>query len=160
MTKRRGPQRFARPRAIVAVIGLLLTSFGATLAAQEKSVNQAIDRLHGDHSRYEQVIRSFQTAVAYGDSASAAKLVRFPIRVAIGGKPVTIANAQEFVRNYDRIITPAIAGIVTDQKYDELMVNAQGVMFGNGQVWVNGVCLDATCRKVDVKVAAIQEGPK
>lgn len=150
----------AWPRRIAVPLVLLLSSVGVPVAAQEKSVNQRIDTLLGNQGRYEQVIRSFQTAVVYADADSAAKLVRYPLRVTIGGKSSMIGSAQEFVRNYDRIVTPAIATVIANQKYDELLVNAQGVMFGSGQVWVNGVCVDVSCRRVDVKVAAIQDVAK
>lgn len=53
-------------------------------------------------------------------------------------------------------MTPDIVSAVTKQKYEDLFVNSHGVMIGNGQVWVNGVCKDDACKKRDVKIITIQ----
>ena len=60
------------------------------------------------------------------------------------------------MQQYDKIVTPAIANAITQQKYSELMVNYKGVMFGNGEAWVNGICRDDACKNVDVRVVALQ----
>ena len=67
-----------------------------------------------------------------------------------------VADADAFVRDYDRIMTPAIAEAIKRQKYSQLMVNYKGVMFGNGEAWVNGICKDEACKDVDVRVVALQ----
>ena len=54
--------------------------------------------------------------------------------------------------------TPAIAETIKRQKYSQLMVNYKGVMFGNGEAWVNGICRDNACKDVDVRVVALQPG--
>ena len=33
---------------------------------------------------------------------------------------------------------------------------ADGVMFGNGEVWLNGICKDDACADFDVKIVTIQ----
>jgi len=45
---------------------------------------------------------------------------------------------------------------VKNQKYEDLFVNSHGVMFGSGEVWVNGLCKDNACKTLDVKVITIQ----
>ena len=45
---------------------------------------------------------------------------------------------------------------VTGQTYENLFVNAEGVMFGNGQVWMGGVCTDDACSDFEVRIIAIQ----
>ena len=89
-----------------------------------------------------------------------AALVDYPIKVAVDGSKTTISDAAAFVRHYDRIITPAIAHAIEAQKYSELMVNGKGVMFGNGETWINGICKEgsADCSEFEVKVIAIQAG--
>jgi hypothetical protein len=34
------------------------------------------------------------------------------------------------------------------------------VMFGRGQIWVNGVCKDKACNTRDVKIITIQHAPR
>lgn len=122
------------------------------------AVNQSIDDVLGDHVRYETVIRQLQQSVAARDAAAVASLVDYPFSTVRDGEPLKVADAEAFVREYDRIVTPAIADAITKQKYSQLMVNYKGVMFGNGEAWVNGICRDNACKDVDVRVVALQPG--
>ena len=119
-------------------------------------VNQAIDDVLGDHVRYEAVIRQLQRAVAANDTAAVAALVNYPFVTVRDGESLRVADAEAFVREYDRIMTPPIAEAIKRQKYSQLMVNYKGVMFGNGEAWVNGICKDDACKDVDVRVVALQ----
>ena len=120
------------------------------------AVNQAIDEVLGDHVRYEAVIRQLQRAVAANDTAAVAALVNYPFVTVRDGESLRVADAEAFVREYDRIMTPPIAEAIKRQKYSQLMVNYKGVMFGNGEAWVNGICKDDACKDVDVRVVALQ----
>ena len=120
------------------------------------AVNQAIDEVLGEHARYEVVIRQLQQAVTANDAAAVAALVAYPFSTGRDGQPLKVADADTFVREYDRIMTPAIAEAIKRQKYSQLMVNYKGVMFGNGEAWVNGLCKDDACKEVDVRVVALQ----
>jgi hypothetical protein len=150
-----------RPSRLVAIAATAwLLTLGAPAAAQQGNTNQTIDTVLGDHTAYEPVIRAAQSAVAAHDAATLAALVRYPIKVSIDGHRTTIRSEADFIARYDSIITPEIAEAVTSENYDDLFVNYQGVMFGEGQMWIGGRCLDAGCKRVDVKVIAIQPGPK
>jgi hypothetical protein len=127
-----------------------------TAADDPTAVNQSIDDLLGDHERYQTVIHQFQKAVADKDATTVASLVNYPFTATIDGKRVKIANGDAFVQQYEKIVTPAIAQAITQQKYSELMVNYKGVMFGSGEAWINGICKDKACQKFDVRVVAIQ----
>ena len=120
------------------------------------AVNQAIDEVLGDHVRYEAVIRQLQRAVAANDTAAVAALVNYPFVTVRDGESLRVADAEAFVREYDRIMTPPIAEAIKRQKYSQLMVNYKGVMFGNGEAWVNGIYKDDACKDVDVRVVALQ----
>lgn len=141
--------------SFVALTGFLISA----ACAQAGSVNQSIDTVLGDHARYEPVIRQFQAAVVARDANAVAALVHYPITVQLGGKRVVLRSAEAFVPRYAEIVTPAVEHVVAAQKYDELMVNAQGVMFGQGEAWVSGICLDKACKRVDVKVITLQPAP-
>lgn len=128
----------------------------ADTAADVAAVNRNIDQLLGDHTQYEPVIRAFQKAVAAKDAAAVAALVAYPLTVQLGGKTVKIRNARDFVAHYAAIVTPAMAAAIARQRYGALFVNAQGVMFGHGEAWIDGICKDAACKRFDVKVVALQ----
>ena len=90
------------------------------------------------------------------DSAAFAEWVSYPIRVTADGEEMSLEDAGQFVDHYDQVLTDEIRSAVTDQAWADLFVNDQGIMFGNGQVWLNGICRDESCARFDVKVVAIQ----
>ncbi|KAF1708352.1 hypothetical protein [Pseudoxanthomonas sacheonensis] len=126
----------------------------------DKAIDDAIDTLLGDHAKYRAAIDAYQKAVAEGDKEAVAALIDYPFSTTIDGKRTSLKNASGFVSNYDKIVTPAIAGVIKAQKYSGLMVNSKGVMFGSGETWINGVCKkgSADCSEFEVKVVAIQPG--
>ncbi|MDR2960689.1 MAG: hypothetical protein LBV10_14205 [Stenotrophomonas sp.] len=112
-----------------------------------------IDSVLGDAAQYEKVFNAFKTAVVGGDRAAVVEEVHFPLNIADGKK---ITGPGEFQRNYEKIITPAVVKAVSEQDFGKVFVNQQGVMIGNGQVWLNGQCLDPACTKTEVRVITIQ----
>jgi hypothetical protein len=140
------------------LLAMSLLFAGATpVFADEKGVNQSIDQLLGDHTKYQAVIVALQKAVAAEDATAVAALVDYPIGVKVNGKETNIKSAKVFVEHYSGIITPSIAKAVTGQKYGDLFVNYKGVMFGDGQVWISGICHDNECKNFDVKIETIQD---
>lgn len=125
----------------------------APATAGASDVRQRIDQVLGDAAQYEAVFNAFQKAVNGGDRAAVVEEVRFPLNIANGAK---ITGPGEFQRNYERILTPAVRKAIAAQKFDDVMVNQQGVMLGDGQVWLNGTCLDQACSRTEVKVVTIQ----
>ena len=112
-----------------------------------------IETLLGDAAKYEKVFTAFKTAVVGGDRAAVVEEVRFPLNIS-GGRKIT--GPGEFQRNYEKIITPAVVKAVSAQEFGKVFVNQQGVMIGDGQVWLNGECLDKACTRTEVKVITIQ----
>jgi hypothetical protein len=148
------PRTFGRFLAAVT-IGFLAI---APAHAQDRTTDEAIRDVLGDPAVYRSAIEALQAAVKAHDAAGVARLVQYPIHVTIHGKKTTIANAQAFVANYDGIITLAIAATVANEAYADLFVNGQGIMFGSGEVWINGVCRDKACKSVDARIITIQAG--
>ncbi|MEG0184389.1 MAG: hypothetical protein RR704_13165 [Stenotrophomonas sp.] len=121
--------------------------------ATDDDARARIETLLGDAAQYEKVFNAFKTAVIGGDRAAVVEQVRFPLNIA-GGKKIT--GPGEFQRNYEKIITPAVLKAVSAQDFGKVFVNQQGVMIGDGQVWLNGQCLDKACTQTEVKVITIQ----
>ena len=132
----------------------------APAATDDQAVDAAIDKVLGDHTKYRAVIDAYQKAVSEGDKDTVAALIDYPFAATIDGKRTVIKDAAGFVQHYDKIVTPAIAGAIKAQKYSELMVNGQDVMFGSGETWINGICKkgSADCSEFEVKVVTIQPG--
>lgn len=148
--------RAKRVQQLLFAIPLLIGGAMPALA-DESSVNQDIDQLLGDHTKYQAVIVALQEAVAAHDAKGVAALVSYPIGVEINGKETNVKSPKVFEENYDGIITPSIAEAITKQQYGDLFVNYQGIMFGNGEVWISGICHDDECKNFDAKVYTIQD---
>lgn len=146
---------FALGRLIIFTIALWAAS-SAVAQGSAAAVDKALDDNLGEHVQMHQVFFKLQQAVAKQDAAAVAALVNYPLRVKVKGKTVIIRTPQTFVSKYDSIMTPEIAGAVERQKYDDLFVNDQGAMFGDGQVWLAGVCKDKGCEHPEIRIRTIQ----
>ena len=138
---------------------LLAVCLAGPVLAQDPgpTTDQAIrDVLGGDPAEYRRVVEGFQAALRDGDAKAAAAFVSYPIGVTVGGRSVSIPDAAAFIADYARIVTPEIAAAVDRQPFDDLFVRDQGVMLGDGEVWISAVCRDDACKQADVQVIAIQ----
>jgi hypothetical protein len=124
-----------------------------TLTALDKSIDLSV----GNHVRVQQILVTLQQAVAKHDTATVASLVHYPIKVNPGKKPFTVKNEKAFIKDYDGIITQDIAAAIFKQKYENLFVNSQGAMIGDGEVWITGFCRDKSCKQSDIKIGTIQD---
>ena len=76
-------------------------------------------------------------AMARDDRAAVASLVKYPLTIGRGRARRQIRNASGFVTNYDAIVNGCIKATVQRQKMGQLFCRDQGVMFGDGAVWVS-----------------------
>lgn len=141
-------------RALVIIAGLLFVVAPASAQSVEE-VNARIEMVLGDHTKYEAAFEALQTAVAEGDAEAVAGLAAYPLIVKVDGRR-EIASGEEFAAAYDEIMTEEITSTIAGQTYENLFVNNQGIMFGNGEVWMAGVCEDDSCEVWDVKIITIQ----
>ncbi|STR44722.1 hypothetical protein [Iodobacter fluviatilis] len=98
-------------------------------------------------------LKSLQTAVAKDDASSVAKLARFPLRVNLPKKKTL--QAQQFIAQYSKVITPKVKAAVLAQTAESLFRNSNGAMIGNGEIWFSGLCLNKECTKQTTKMIAI-----
>ena len=126
--------------------------------ADPPDIDKSIDAMIGDntHTQVHQLVTDLQQAVAKHDPAAVAALVHYPIKVKLHGKPTYLNTPKSFIKNYDNIITPDIATVIQNQKYENLFINYQGAMFGEGEVWITGFCTGDTCKHPDIKIGTIQ----
>ena len=144
-----------RLSAVVWALALSLAPISATLA-DEAEVDQQIDTLLGDHAVFKTAIMDLQERVANEDSIAFSAFVDYPISVSVNGERQTIRSAEEFEPLYHDIVTPEIADVIVSQDYGNLFVNGDGIMFGDGQVWMNGICLDDACSEMEARIITIQ----
>lgn len=108
------PRDKARPNLIrVGLVVMTITALAAFAQnGGDDSVNRTIDKLLGDHRKYQRVILALQKAVINHAAAGVAAFVSYPIGVKLDGKTTIIRTPKAFIRDCDRIITPAIAGVI------------------------------------------------
>jgi hypothetical protein len=146
--------RFAR---LTLMAALALIAIPARAQTSLTDLDKSIDLSVGSHVKVRQILTSLQQAVAKHDAATVASLVQYPIKVNPGHHPFTVKSAKAFIKDYDRIITHDIQDAIFKQKYDNLFVNSQGAMIGDGEVWITGFCRDKSCKQSDIKIGTIQD---
>ena len=146
--------------SLILIAGALLPP---TLTAAQSSptaltaLDKSIDLSVGDHVKVQQLLTQLQQAVAKHNAPAVASLVHYPIKVNPGKKTFTVKNEKAFIKDYDSIITQDIAAAIFKQKYENLFVNSQGAMIGDGEVWITGFCRDKSCKQSDIKIGTIQD---
>ena len=145
---------------LILLAGALLPSTlqaAQALPTDLTALDKSIDLSVGDHIRVHTILTQLQEAVAKHNAAAVAALVHFPIKVNPGKKPFTVKNEKAFIKDYDDIITPDIQAAIFKQKYENLFVNSEGAMIGDGEVWITGFCRDKSCKQSDIKIGTIQD---
>lgn len=88
-----------------------------------------------DPAGFEQYFHMVRSLIANNDREAVARCFSYPTDLPINNKKVTINNVQEMLEQYDNVFTLNVKKAVAEQKAENLMVNASGVMVGNGQLW-------------------------
>jgi len=141
---------------ILIAVALLPPTLRAAQIAPN-ALDKSIDLSVGDHVKVHNLLTTLQQAVAKHDAVTVAALVHYPIKVNPGKHPFTVKNEKSFIKDYDGIITADIAAAIFKQKYEDLFVNSQGAMIGDGEVWITGFCRDKSCKQSDIRIGTIQD---
>ena len=140
-----------------ALLSQTLATAQTSPASPTAALDKSIDLSVGDHTKVRQILLALQQAVAKHNAPAVAALVHYPIKVNPGNRPFTVKNEKAFINDYDRIITQDIQAAIFKQKYENLFVNSQGAMIGDGEVWITGFCRDKSCKQSDIKIGTIQD---
>ncbi|WP_158944000.1 hypothetical protein [Granulicella sp. S190] len=150
-------RRLAIGFSVVLPLFYFCVAIAQTTPTPLSALDKSIDLSVGDHIKVQHLLSRLQQAVASHNATEVADLVHYPIKVNPGKHPLTIKSPKAFAKDYDRIITSDISSVILKQKYDALFVNSQGVMIGDGEVWISGFCLDKNCKNSDIKIGTIQD---
>ena len=92
-----------------------------------------------------------QMAIETDDKEKFASLIYYPVGVhSIDGKDADISNQEEFIANYDKIVTEKFRKVVLSQDPFELSTSWRGVMVNRGELYYGPICLDGSAC-LDVK---------
>jgi hypothetical protein len=117
------------PRLILLLAFCLL----AALPAQAgKYGNAGID----DDAEVTAFLGKLQAALAKDDQAAVLALAEFPLRVNFAKKPASLERAA-VQKRFKEVFSPHVRKAVAEAKADDLFSNWQGVMLGDGAVWMH-----------------------
>lgn len=140
-------------KALAFAAALLVAT--PAFAQTADDVNAQIDTVLGDHAIYQTAIETIQKALAEHDTVALAGYVPFGEAIKVNGEDVVIADEADLDARFDELFNDKVVTAITGQDYGALFVNQDGIMFGTGELWITGVCLDDTCADVFVNISAI-----
>lgn len=95
-------------------------------------------QLLGSDQALESFIVTIKKAIANNDKIWMADHIFYPIKIRISEKSMLdIKNKNQLLLQYDKIFTPAMKQKISSTFSFNLFSNYQGVMLGDGQLWVN-----------------------
>jgi len=83
--------------------------------------------------------------VRSGNRRAVIALISFPLRVNAASGAGTYRDASSVERDFDSIFTPRVKQAIARQRADKLFVRDQGAMIGDGEVWFDFTCPNASC---------------
>jgi hypothetical protein len=87
-----------------------------------------------------QFLARLKQAIAADDHATVAAMMKYPLTVySSGGRPMAYRDATALSANYAPVFTPEVKAAVAAAKADDLFARDQGVMIGNGEIWMNEI---------------------
>lgn len=136
-------------------VAVLLLAASPAFAQTADEVNQQIDALLGPHEIYETAIATIEDALAEHDVTAVAGYIAFGEPIKVNGEDVVIADETDLTARFDELFPEKVVTAVVGQDYAKLLVNADGIMFGDGELWISGICDDDACEFPFVNIIAI-----
>ena len=146
------------PRLILTslMLAATLALMPVTASAQsEEEVYNRIENLLGNAGDLSEPLLTLVGAMGEGDAATIAALAEYPLTVNANGETYDIQNADDFVENFDTLVTAETRQAVARQTFDQLFVNSDGVMLADGAVWMNNICDNSDCSSTHWAVISI-----
>ncbi|MEQ1899651.1 MAG: hypothetical protein ABL866_02850 [Devosia sp.] len=143
-------------RLLVLLIALTLAA--PALAQTAEEVDTRLDTVLGSHVLFEEAYVDLSAAIEADNADALSELMVYGTPFKLNGKDVTLADAAEFKLRIGEFFNDKVKAAVKAQRYETLFVNADGVMFGVGQLWLGAICKDEVCTAFDVKIIAFNNG--
>jgi len=138
-----------------ATVALALIA-APVLAQTDEDVTAAIETNFGDAEPFVEAFDAIQAAVEADDAETFASWISYPFRVTVDGESYVFEGEDGVVDHYASMMTDEIKSAIVDQQFKDLFVNAEGVMFGDGQLWLTGICQNEPCDIFDVRIITVQ----
>jgi hypothetical protein len=101
------------------------------------------EQRYSDFSESEEVVEKFmkkiKLSIKNSDKEWVADNIRYPLNTTLNGKEkITIKNKQQLIDNFEQIFYPAYKEEINKHCVCNMFYNSQGIMLGNGDIWING----------------------
>ena len=113
-------------------------------AAAERAVAEAANPISASDV-YRKFLPRLQAAIRSENRRAVSALIAFPLRVNAAGGTRIYRDRKSVEDDFYRIFTPRVRAAILGQKADRLFTNSQGAMVGNGEVWFDQSCSNASC---------------
>lgn len=139
--------------ALVAVLSVFnIITYSKTCVAQNESVEWRIENIAGVKVvEVRNFLDKLKEAVSKNDKQVVCALIHYPLRITGN----SIRNASNCRSQYKIIFNKKVITAINHQRFEDLFVNSQGVMIGDGEVWMSGICNDTECKKRDFKIITV-----
>jgi hypothetical protein len=132
-------------------IALSVCSAGRSLlpdaaAAQPSEAANPCAVIGYDEARVGIVLQALKAAAHSMTPDPIAPFIEYPFTARSSAGTIVIKSAKDMRRMFPRIFTARVRSAILSQNLDDAFSNYQGVMIGNGQVWIAEVCRDQQCR--------------
>jgi hypothetical protein len=125
---------------LVRAILVLLIALFAAASGSARAENPYAAAGISNPAHVAQFLDRLKQALATNDRAAIAGMVSYPLRVnSTAARPAVYRDAAALKGHYARIFTPDIKKAVAAAKPDNLFARDQGVMIGDGKIWMNEI---------------------
>lgn len=105
-----------------------------TKAEPRDETSEKLDSLFGNHVVFNDFLHLLKEAVKENDKRRVARLVRYPVRIHVGGKIWKIDNADHFIVEYNAIITDRVKKALTASDPVKFLNNSPRAYIGDGEL--------------------------
>ena len=103
------------------------------------SPNQRYSDYSASDEEIENFMKKIKLSIANDDKEWIAAHTRYPLKTTLNGqKKITIKNEQQLIDNFEQIFHPAFKEQIEKHCVCNMFYNSQGIMLGNGEIWING----------------------
>ena len=85
---------------------------------------------------FEKSFNTIKSLVKNNEKSKVASYVSYPLNVNKKDKKMKIESKDDFIKNYNTIITEDVKKALLNQDVTKTFVNYQGVMVGDGEMWL------------------------
>ena len=88
---------------------------------------------------FEKSFNTIKSLVKNNEVSKVANYVSYPLNVNKEDKKIKIQSKEDFIKNYNTVITENVKKALLVQDVAKTFVNYQGVMVGSGEIWFTHV---------------------